>query len=152
MEIRPGKPIYTLKTQSCWQVSRITQHLKGWQLGVSCYPGGKICLERLRRLTLCHNESEALGEGVQSMCTALHSHDIWCVRNKFDLPFHDSSKTSSLKGSLYPFSKSDSPSNGISLKKKCNEMWLVQMSVKFIVLLKSYWVFVYEMYFSVFEV
>lgn len=31
-------------------------------------------------------------------------------------------------------------------------MWLAQMSVKFIVLLKSYWVFVYEMYFSVFEV
>lgn len=31
-------------------------------------------------------------------------------------------------------------------------MWLVQMSVKFIVLLKSYRLFVYEMYFSVFEV
>lgn len=39
-----------------------------------------------------------------------------------------------------------------SKKKKINEMWLVQMSVKFIVLLKSYWVFVYEMYFSVFVV
>ena len=112
---------------------------------------GKMYPERHRRWTMIQWISGVVEGGGGSLCTTFQLHNIRCVHSKSDWHFDGQSKTNFLKGLLHPLSKSDSPSNGISLKKKCNEMWLVQMSVKFIVLLKSYWVFVYEMYFSVFE-
>ena len=102
-----------------------------------------------------YNESQEwwkVGQG-GSLCTTFQLHNIRCVHSKSDWHFDGQSKNNFLKGFFVPsFKIWLSIKWNFFLKKKCNEMWLVQMSVKFIVLLKSYWVFVYEMYFSVFEV
>lgn len=97
-----------------------------------------------------HSESE---EGAGKAYVQLFSCIILDVSiSKFDLHFHSQSKNQLPKRYFVPSFKSWLSIKWISFEKKCNEMWLVQTSVKFIVLLKSYWVFVYEMCFTVFEV
>jgi len=59
---------------------------------------------------------EEVGGG--SLCTTFQLHNIRCVHSKSDWHFDGQSNTNFLKGLLYPLSKSDSPSNGVSLKKK----------------------------------